>query len=454
MKNLTYLKNLLYNEISAFDEKEDRYQELNYKIDLYLDLITILNQDIETIKKRSSLLYNLINEIYGSPFLSLRIMEIIGQIDESLQNQSSFQSELDTLNEIKQNLSDELQRLEIENEEICKYLKLVSPRKKLFVSLIYNLKKSQLVKEHHLDELKKLFEEKNMPYEDQICIFEHIKKHNDKARSRFSKVEREHKNEILEMLEFGFEIISDDSLDYDPRISKELPVCINLLKYYDDTNEFIKHLFDTYKESNLIQGLFIGLINHIQDNILEQRNMIKEKDFYVDSDLRDEICEEFNHQLLMYIKLRNYYDKVFESEEEIVDIEERTLVYATKESGEPYVYDDIKDFPEEYLDKLESLIKSFKEGNLTKKHIAGFTTNLHQYRKLKDDQIRVVIKQVAENIFCVLGLAVKKDQRSSAYNKICAREIPNNLKQMLLEKDEVEDNLFSYIKENHRKGNR
>ena len=454
MKNLTYLKNFLYNEISAFDEKEDRYQELNYKIDLYLDLITILNQDIETIKKRSSLLYNLINEIYGSPFLSLRIMEIIGQIDESIQNQSSFQSELDTLNEIKQNLSDELQRLEIENEEICKYLKLANPRKKLFVSLIYNLKKSQLVKEHHLDELKKLFEEKNMPYEDQICIFEHIKKHNDKVRSRFSKVEREHKNEILEMLEFGFEIISDDSLDYDPRISKELPVCINLLKYYDDTNEFIKHLFDTYKESNLIQGLFIGLINHIQDNILEQRNMIKEKDFYVDSDLRDEICEEFNHQLLMYIKLRDYYDKVFESEEEIVDIEERTLVYATKESGEPYVYDDIKDFPEEYLDKLESLIKSFKEGNLTKKHIAGFTTNLHQYRKLKDDQIRVVIKQVAENIFCVLGLAVKKDQRSSAYNKICAREIPNNLKQMLLEKDEVEDNLFSYIKENHRKGNR
>lgn len=454
MKNLTYLKNFLYNEISAFDEKEDRYQELNYKIDLYLDLITILNQDIETIKKRNSLLYNLINEIYGSPFLSLRIMEIIGQIDESLQNQSSFQSELDTLNEIKQNLSDELQRLEIENEEICKYLKLVSPRKKLFVSLIYNLKKSQLVKEHHLDELKKLFEEKNMPYEDQICIFEHIKKHNDKVRSRFSKVEREHKNEILEMLEFGFEIISDDSLDYDPRISKELPVCINLLKYYDDTNEFIKHLFDTYKESNLIQGLFIGLINHIQDNILEQRNMIKEKDFYVDSDLRDEICEEFNHQLLMYIKLRDYYDKVFESEEEIVDIEERTLVYATKESGEPYVYDDIKDFPEEYLDKLESLIKSFKEGNLTKKHIAGFTTNLHQYRKLKDDQIRVVIKQVAENIFCVLGFAVKKDQRGGAYNKICAREIPNNLKQMLLEKDEVEDNLFSYIKENHRKGNR
>lgn len=454
MKNLTYLKNFLYNEISAFDEKEDRYQELNYKIDLYLDLITILNQDIETIKKRSSLLYNLINEIYGSPFLSLRIMEIIGQIDESIQNQSSFQSELDTLNEIKQNLSDELQRLEIENEEIYKYLKLANPRKKLFVSLIYNLKKSQLVKEHHLDELKKLFEEKNMPYEDQICIFEHIKKHNDKVRSRFSKVEREHKNEILEMLEFGFEIISDDSLDYDPRISKELPVCINLLKYYDDTNEFIKHLFDTYKESNLIQGLFIGLINHIQDNILEQRNMIKEKDFYVDSDLRDEICEEFNHQLLMYIKLRDYYDKVFESEEEIVDIEERTLVYATKESGEPYVYDDIKDFPEEYLDKLESLIKSFKEGNLTKKHIAGFTTNLHQYRKLKDDQIRVVIKQVAENIFCVLGFAVKKDQRGGAYNKICAREIPNNLKQMLLEKDEVEDNLFSYIKENHRKGNR
>ena len=417
-------------------------------------MITILNQDIETIKKRSSLLYNLINEIYGSPFLSLRIMEIIGQIDESIQNQSSFQSELDTLNEIKQNLSDELQRLEIENEEIYKYLKLANPRKKLFVSLIYNLKKSQLVKEHHLDELKKLFEEKNMPYEDQICIFEHIKKHNDKVRSRFSKVEREHKNEILEMLEFGFEIISDDSLDYDPRISKELPVCINLLKYYDDTNEFIKHLFDTYKESNLIQGLFIGLINHIQDNILEQRNMIKEKDFYVDSDLRDEICEEFNHQLLMYIKLRDYYDKVFESEEEIVDIEERTLVYATKESGEPYVYDDIKDFPEEYLDKLESLIKSFKEGNLTKKHIAGFTTNLHQYRKLKDDQIRVVIKQVAENIFCVLGFAVKKDQRGGAYNKICAREIPNNLKQMLLEKDEVEDNLFSYIKENHRKGNR
>ena len=454
MKNLTYLKNFLYNEISAFDEKEDRYQELNYKIDLYLDLITILNQDIETIKKRSSLLYNLINEIYGSPFLSLRIMEIIGQIDESIQNQSSFQSELDTLNEIKQNLSDELQRLEIENEEIYKYLKSANPRKKLFVSLIYNLKKSQLVKEHHLDELKKLFEEKNMPYEDQICIFEHIKKHNDKVRSRFSKVEREHKNEILEMLEFGFEIISDDSLDYDPRISKELPVCINLLKYYDDTNEFIKHLFDTYKESNLIQGLFIGLINHIQDNILEQRNMIKEKDFYIDSDLRDEICEEFNHQLLMYIKLRDYYDKVFESEEEIVDIEERTLVYATKESGEPYVYDDIKDFPEEYLDKLESLIKSFKAGNLTKKHIAGFTTNLHQYRKLKDDQIRVVIKQVAENTFCVLGFAVKKDQRGGAYNKICAREIPNNLKQILLEKDEVEDNLFSYIKENHRKGNR
>ena len=52
--------------------------------------------------------------------------------------------------------------------------------------------------------------------------------------------------------------------------------------------------------------------------------------------------------------------------------------------------------------------------------------NLFQMRELKDDQVRIFLKHVKDNVFCVFGVFAKKtDNDIKIYRTVCNRSIPD-----------------------------
>lgn len=69
-----------------------------------------------------------------------------------------------------------------------------------------------------------------------------------------------------------------------------------------------------------------------------------------------------------------------------------------------YIEKDIEDVPKEYLNRVKKLLEGFKTNTLVDREIEGFTANgkLKGYKKLKDDQVRIVFRNINNN-YLILG---------------------------------------------------
>lgn len=453
--NITYLKSLLYNYVRDYLDKNKRKRELDYKKSLYEELIKILNSSFEEQINNKLSLAMLLENIYGTSVPLNHITKLLNQMLKLRGKEKSIDLYFDAeqqLNDIKEKVNSEYQELLVEREQLDKYLVENAIRKRCFVMINYKLKNSQPIVSGEFEELSLFFDEIHLEPSIQVKLFEHIKIHNMNCKDRFSKHDSE-KYKLLNMMNFGFEIIDDGSIDYDSRADKEVELQYKLIEYYD-IDEFIKQLPLRYTDTNLLQAVVVGLINKIQSELSEQIELIKDKDFYIDRELRDSIYGDFSKKLEIYIHLRNYYD-TFENEQAETIADDKILVYAERPSGKPYILDDIEDVPTEYLTTVSRLLDNLKSGNISKAQFGGFGEKYPAFRKLKRDQIRIVLKLVAESTYCVLGVGVKKEQRgNSLYSKLCSREAVSDIPLALTKKDEIEDQLYDYIRENATKGNR
>ena len=108
------------------------------------------------------------------------------------------------------------------------------------------------------------------------------------------------------------------------------------------------------------------------------------------------------------------------------------------------------------------LINKFKDGTLGNKKIKTIKVGSKSqgHIEMKDDQVRDILKRVKDNIYCVLGVLIKKaDNEMEGYKTITSRETPNVSTDKLLENqlalsEKTEEELEKLIKEKARKNGR
>ena len=189
---------------------------------------------------------------------------------------------------------------------------------------------------------------------------------------------------------------------------------------------------------------------------------------------RIEIIEKYYQKLATYLLIRDYYDKINEpleedpnkAEELIQEIEKtptRRLVYATAPTNvlKSRIISDMDDIPKEYYEKIKHLLDTFKEGKRDRtivKPLKGRTDRLSF--ELMDDQVRIVLKQVKDDIFIVCGVFAKKANNDDrTYKKLKNRAIPlfetdKEIEEYLELAKNVEKNLEELVKTKGRKGTR
>lgn len=251
-------------------------------------------------------------------------------------------------------------------------------------------------------------------------------------------------NEVPNILNAGYqrhdevEILNDRKPILD-KFVKEISSYIEDL----DKREIIESL-ESYQKYNIDDNeynyILIKLLDIFQDELYTLYELLSDKQIFFRRHDRLEIIKKYYDKLGIYLILRNYYESVNEYkeeeiEEEIItetssnDIEPRRLIYAISPNNSLKVrlLTDMNDISKEYYEKLQKLLEDFKfkkRDSSIIKTLKG-RANGKSFKELKDDQIRVVYKQIDENTFIIVGVFVKKDDNDyKKYKEIKNRAIP------------------------------
>ena len=169
----------------------------------------------------------------------------------------------------------------------------------------------------------------------------------------------------------------------------------------------------------------------------------------------------------------NYYNQIteyvseelYETDETIqVQSEERRLIYSRSNQDVTHakILSDMGSFPYENYEDIEKLIVQFKDGTLSYKKIKPILKGNKSdgHIELKDDNIRIVLRRVKDNIYCVLGVFIKKANNDmNTYRIITNRMTPDvgsseKLFMQLELAKHTEGELHKLVKEKSRKNGR
>lgn len=328
----------------------------------------------------------------------------------------------------------------------------------IFQTIISKIKYNQFISKSYIKYLSMFFEKEGLDSIQQIKLLELLDIYNKEIYEKINNLPNNYKNDILDMLSFGFEIFEDQTLDYNSEIAKKVELHYSLLEFQTDFEQYLKEIQLEIPDNNDLQLFYILMINKIQDEIIELISIIKDKEFYADEDIKKDIIEQYRKLLNYYLKFRNEYLKKTETNESIVSQQEVEVIFPLDLNGKPYFIKDLKHINKEYLNKVLDLIESLINGTLTNKNIAGFPSRFKEFRKLKDDQIRIVIYQINPKLYCVMGVGVKKENTGAVmYRTLCGRKYPTSEIEISLLKAQslnVLQKVREFINENKRKGNR
>lgn len=249
----------------------------------------------------------------------------------------------------------------------------------------------------------------------------------------------------------------------------------NLYKQIINTPlESLNDIYDSYFQKQLSPNednyLMVNILNKMLDELLINYELLKDEEniFYI----KNAIILINDYELLLdkYLSLRKYYEKINTLEENEEVKEEVKLDYVKKviyvlpsnfDVNNAPILKDIKDIPEEYYENIASLIEGFKLNNIAPKKIK--ILNFHQknnFFEIKQDQIRIIIKHLQNDIYVIMGITIKKEVTGRRlYTEILTRLVPDitNETEAKITFDyakQIDDALNNYLLENKRKGTR
>lgn len=223
---------------------------------------------------------------------------------------------------------------------------------------------------------------------------------------------------------------------------------------------------------NEINYILYYISNKLEEELIDYYSFLKSKDFRCNFSDRKEIIKNYYSILKIFIEVNNYSDNynLIDEEENILEdclkdnIEEKKFIFAASNLT-PFkakILIDIESIPKENYNNILKLLLSFKKGILSHKNIKRLSNNKNSLGiwELKYDQIRIVYKPIKDNIYCIMGLFVKKAMNDfKTYYTYANRILPkleneqdlNNQLELGLK---INEQLTNYLIENERKSTR
>ena len=459
MENISQIVDMLEFEIEKDKSDKEEFENISTLNVLYEEIVKNANDINKIIENKENILIILDMIDKNIEFaLSKKLIVIEQYRQRKLTNTIEYTNAVNYVNKIFDQMIKKNEELKSKIKEMSIKISDNKDKIKLFKFTLKKIKYKQYIPYKIVKFLDSFFEEKGIPKIDQIKFLEIINIYNRNIYEKIHHYTQSYKNEVLDMLSFGFEIIEDDSLDYNQNIAKKVDLHYSLLNYQNDYKQYFEEIKKEISNENDLKLFYIIMIRKLQEQILENIALIKDKNFYVDLETKKEIITEFKRLTSLYIKFRNEYFNIISKDDDIVETSDIKVIFAQDQSGKTYFLKDLKNINNECLGKMLELITSLINGTLTNKNIEGFVSQYKDFRKLKNDQIRIVFHPINPKLYCIMGVGIKKDNAGNVlYKTLCGRKYPTSeieISKLLDESDKILEYIEQYVMQNKRKGNR
>lgn len=474
--NIYSLKSLLRSIISIYEEKKQIKDDNHYLMDIYKELIDLINNvDINEIEENSLSISLLLPIIYNNE----EALRIENKIDAYIYQLSKMKDNKDLENEyikVYQKLNKIISKIIKEYEVICNKNELYTREvqeleNKAYIcrGILYKLNTKNIINDYQKEEIKKLLQENNWNEEQSIIIQEYIRNHNIKCM--FEKPKTSYTT--IKMLEGNYKLYDTESIndrDTKNKLNESVTsmfetilteVDLDIPRFVEEMTSWMSEEYYEYTIKS-IMNKFLNVLSECKNNMVNDNN-------YEDLEVRKIIIEEFNSYYYKYLTLQRYYEHKLNKEEVIEEITEEETnevgkhLFFAKTNDIPYVEKDIENIPKEYYQRVKKLLEGFKFNLLSWQNIERFVSNskLKGYYKLKEDQVRIVLRNIDNDNYLILGIMLKKaDRATKDYVNIIKRDYEYDISneelynKKYLESEEIYTNLIEYIDSNSRKGNR
>lgn len=484
MDNVKRIEELLNMYLKQNKDIRDKYQNNLVNLQLYEELFSYLELSYEEIKENNlfiSILFNTIygNNIYGDRFYSLLLKAMVSK--EGRTELKNF------INMIKKDYDN----LMMENDGLVQQIErnknVVSSANRVKLCFKYgNIISDDLPDISNVKRIISLFQLSGViSNKEELLLINEIELYNKRiSLDKLKDNDREYTIDLYEripnILNAGFQehdkiSVSENKKNTLDRFANEIE------KYllYLNTDEIIP-VIEEYKRYNIDNNEYNYLIVRVLDDylndLLTYYEYLMDKDVYTKRQERIEVVKNYYQVLDKYLYLRNYYEKINEIDLVLVDNDNNDELYCDDSNDKQLIFthsnvnisksriiSDMGSVPHEYYERVYELINGFKKNTLRRKEVASFTSvdrSMASFFELRDDQIRIIVKHMDSDIYCIMGVFVKKsDNLRSAYKSMVSRELPNistdDKKQMYIElgKKDMEE-LEQFVSNNKRKGTR
>lgn len=477
--NITNLKNIINAELKIADEKNKIKEDALYQLDIYKEIINLIDMNDMNVTFNNltvlSMLFPLIYEQKIAETVDKKITNLTYYLLK-LSNEEDLKEEYNKIHSRLKFIFDKINReYEILNNKLAIYIsesKSYTYKVSILRGILHRLNNGIVLNDFQIQKIKELFIKNEYSIEKQIIIMEYINHHNIQSKFKDPKISYT----TIKMIEDDFELYEIDNI-VDKDVNEKYMEWVNSIFdniISEENSELALELTDsitswmTKDEFSFtlksVLNKFLKLLQECKSNMLEDGN-------YEDLDIRKVIISEYNSYYYKFKNLQTYYNTklhTFDAEniediKESKNIEIKNHLFFATSSTKSYIEKDIEDIPEEYYQRVKKLLEGFKYGTLQDHNMELLTShnNLKGYRKLKEDQIRIVYRNINKDNYLILGVMVKKaDNIIREYLSIIKRDYNYDIsnEELYLEyrnqSEQIYDNLINYLNEFSRKGNR
>lgn len=466
MRKLSELKTILNKYVKDYNylkkEKELLMQnEYNYEKILNI-LYKCIDEEYTGILNINSYLSSLFGNKYNTLCVDIYECQKLYFINKKDSDEYKVLREriIKFINEIKE----EYLKNKLLKEEIIDKLLLMEDNIDISRRIINRLKYSQLISKDDISSINVLLRELGYNKTDVAFIVENLFLHNKDIDDKKDVIDLDDKYKFINLLSIGGETFDLPEVNDEITLSFFADSVFSVLEKcsYDILFDNYKNLFPVIgvdvKDMNELKFIIINVLKNINNSLNEKIDLIKDTDFIMDLELKDEIASECYDLIERYTLIRNYLDELSIKQNEVIDespdINEgkecNNLFYLVNKNNKCYFISDVKDMPYEYISKVMELINKFRNNEISdKKNKKLFETD--GFSELKDDQIRIIYKRIKDNNYLIYGAFIKKDDwkyRSDFKNVI------NRVGTVSDNPDELESELEEFITANQRKWSR
>lgn len=473
------LMELLNQYTEEYKNLKEEYQQKRTKQTLYEELLQILsNYQYEENKLSITILLNTIygNNIYVDEFYQILLqkdkLKLIKDFIEKINKDYIELKDNNKILKIRINRNFEMFKSAKSVKTSMKYRTPISESK----NDIFNIKR--IISYYEASGL--------ISRKEELLLINEIELYNRKLESSIKNSPKENDyteslyNEIPNILTIGYQ--EHDAIEVSqsrkPSLDKFVKEITNLINVIN--SEEINELLESYKKYNLDNSEYNYILVKILDTYLEDLltlyELLIDKKVYSRRKARTDVIKDYYQTLEKYLIIRNYYNKSneyvikedtneeVEDEEPINEASKKILIYSRSEINltKDKIISDMSDIPYEYYENIYDLLVKFKEGKIGNKKIKPIIVgNKSQgHFELKDDNIRIVLKHVKDNIYNVFGVLIKKANNDmNGYKIINSRTIPDistedKLKRQLELSEITEKELYRIVQEKGRRNGR